>query len=232
MALLPCREIVDCERYPLDRQDSAGLERIVGTVRESLAADGCAVLPGFLSDAGLFRQRVAVYPKHSLRVVGTGYRAVATPDAEQPRWGIRTRGYTGRLVVSETRPGQIIGPPWSGKVLRDELAAVNQKDVSDEHRMLISSTAEARHPQAVADREDFRTEAGAIELRRCLGLANPDDGFAVLIGCLERQNRVWVLPVDRRQCSRDLDDVASVKVHVGRMMGAGGHGYGAGSNQE
>ncbi len=48
-----CSELIDRQRYPLDEENSPQLEGTVRVVREALAADGCAVLPGFLSEGGL-----------------------------------------------------------------------------------------------------------------------------------------------------------------------------------
>jgi hypothetical protein len=44
--------LIDLDRYPVD-QDTETLERAVAQAREQLARDGCAVLKGFLSPAGI-----------------------------------------------------------------------------------------------------------------------------------------------------------------------------------
>ena len=42
-------EIVDLERYPIDRPQSRELQHVVRAVHKSLAANGCADLDGFVS---------------------------------------------------------------------------------------------------------------------------------------------------------------------------------------
>ena len=46
------RQIIDHERYPID-VEGALRSRVIERVRAGLDLDGCAVLPGFLSDSGL-----------------------------------------------------------------------------------------------------------------------------------------------------------------------------------
>ena len=53
MSTLSCPQLIDCQRYPLDQQDSPQLARTIADVQAALAQDGCAVLPGFLSEHGL-----------------------------------------------------------------------------------------------------------------------------------------------------------------------------------
>ena len=44
--------LIDLSRYPID-QPGRALDRVVSQVRAELAEDGCAVLPGFLTEAGI-----------------------------------------------------------------------------------------------------------------------------------------------------------------------------------
>lgn len=46
-------DIINHASYPIDDLDSASRQATITTIREQLAADGCAVLPGFLSQPGL-----------------------------------------------------------------------------------------------------------------------------------------------------------------------------------
>lgn len=50
---LEYRDIIDAERYPIDRPEDPGRQAVVDQVRAELADDGCAVLRGFFSPAGL-----------------------------------------------------------------------------------------------------------------------------------------------------------------------------------
>lgn len=50
-------DLVDLERYPLDAPDSPRFATMVETLRASLAAEGCALLPAFLSPEGLAAAR-------------------------------------------------------------------------------------------------------------------------------------------------------------------------------
>lgn len=80
-------EIVDLERYPIDRPESPDLQAVVDHAREQLALDGCAVLDGFVKAAVVTRmaaesnalsprtkakeQRVTVYPPFRIPEDGT-----------------------------------------------------------------------------------------------------------------------------------------------------------------
>ncbi len=46
-------DVINHAHYPIDQLESGARQAIVEQVREQLAADGCAVIPGFLSKAGL-----------------------------------------------------------------------------------------------------------------------------------------------------------------------------------
>lgn len=46
-------DLVDLGRYPIDRPDSPAFERLIMDLRRELDVDGCAVLPGFVHQAGL-----------------------------------------------------------------------------------------------------------------------------------------------------------------------------------
>lgn len=48
-----CRSLIDHQRYPVDQPDDPSRRKVVDQVRASLAGDGCAVIPGFLSRPGL-----------------------------------------------------------------------------------------------------------------------------------------------------------------------------------
>ncbi len=50
---LDYREIIDYDRYPIDRVDDERYQATIGQVRAELAADGCAVLRSFFSEPGL-----------------------------------------------------------------------------------------------------------------------------------------------------------------------------------
>lgn len=53
--MTPLRNLVDLDRYPIDRTGTPALDRLIGEVRGALDEDGCAVLPGFVHAAGLAR---------------------------------------------------------------------------------------------------------------------------------------------------------------------------------
>ena len=53
MPSLACHEIIDHARYPIDQPDDPRYAAVVAGVRASLADDGCAVIRGFFSAAGL-----------------------------------------------------------------------------------------------------------------------------------------------------------------------------------
>ena len=44
---LDYRDLIDLDRYPLDRPGAA-LDAVVSAARDALGRDGCVVLPGFL----------------------------------------------------------------------------------------------------------------------------------------------------------------------------------------
>ena len=45
--------LVDLGRYPIDCPDSRAYDRMIEDLRRELDHDGCAVLPGFVHEAGL-----------------------------------------------------------------------------------------------------------------------------------------------------------------------------------
>ena len=53
MAEIPCMEVIDREHYPIDKPDSPVRAAVIASTRESLRQDGCAVIRGFFSSAGL-----------------------------------------------------------------------------------------------------------------------------------------------------------------------------------
>lgn len=53
MSQITCNELIDCDRYPIADIDSPARDSVVATTRAALQADGCAVIPGFFSAAGL-----------------------------------------------------------------------------------------------------------------------------------------------------------------------------------
>ncbi len=60
------QELVDLGRYPIDRPDSTAYRQLIGDLRRDLEHDGCAVLPGFVHEAGLeqlLAEADAVAPK-------------------------------------------------------------------------------------------------------------------------------------------------------------------------
>ncbi len=52
-APLICGDIINHERYPIDRADDPHRRTAVEQVRAELATDGCAVIRDFFSEAGL-----------------------------------------------------------------------------------------------------------------------------------------------------------------------------------
>lgn len=48
-------DLVDLGRYPIDRPGSSAYDRLIADLQRDLAADGCAVLPGFVHEAGIAR---------------------------------------------------------------------------------------------------------------------------------------------------------------------------------
>ena len=46
-------DLVDLDRYPIDRPGHPLTRDVIARVQQDLAADGCALMPGFLSTAGL-----------------------------------------------------------------------------------------------------------------------------------------------------------------------------------
>ncbi len=47
------QDVVDLGRYPIDRPDSTAYVRLIDDLRRELDEDGCAVLPGFVHEAGI-----------------------------------------------------------------------------------------------------------------------------------------------------------------------------------
>ena len=63
-------DIVDLERYPIDRQHSPAYDSLVAAARDTLAVDGCLVLDGFLPAPALERARAelaAIAPSAEIR---------------------------------------------------------------------------------------------------------------------------------------------------------------------
>ncbi|MGV6803756.1 MAG: HalD/BesD family halogenase [Ruegeria sp.] len=80
-------DLVDLGRYPIDRRDSPAYERLIGDIRREMDQDGCAVLPGFVHEAGLqqlLKEADAVAPKAHRSFNRTN--AYFTKD--DPRFGI------------------------------------------------------------------------------------------------------------------------------------------------
>ena len=50
---LACNEVINHAAYPIDEADNPARQLVIDQVRRELAADGCAVLRGFFSEAGL-----------------------------------------------------------------------------------------------------------------------------------------------------------------------------------
>jgi hypothetical protein len=50
---LACNEVIDHAAYPIDEADNPARKQVIEQVRRELAADGCAVLRNFFSEAGL-----------------------------------------------------------------------------------------------------------------------------------------------------------------------------------
>ncbi|NOC90962.1 hypothetical protein [Ruegeria sp. HKCCD6604] len=60
------QDLVDLGRYPIDRPDSPAYDRLIEDLRRELEQDGCAVLPGFVHEAGvklLVQEAEGVAPK-------------------------------------------------------------------------------------------------------------------------------------------------------------------------
>lgn len=59
-------DLVDLGRYPIDCRGSRGYDRMIEDLRRELARDGCAVMPGFVHEAGLrqlLQEAEAVAPR-------------------------------------------------------------------------------------------------------------------------------------------------------------------------
>ncbi|MBN9737071.1 hypothetical protein Ae168Ps1_2978 [Pseudonocardia sp. Ae168_Ps1] len=90
LAVPQALEPVDLDRYPLHEPGSDGWDAAVRTARDHLAADGCAVLPGFVRAAWRDRLRregeeIAPRAHHESQVVNV-YNTEPDPDlpAEHP----------------------------------------------------------------------------------------------------------------------------------------------------
>ncbi|NOD83100.1 hypothetical protein [Ruegeria sp. HKCCD6119] len=60
------QDLVDLGRYPIDRPDSPAYDQLIEDLRRELEQDGCAVLPGFVHEAGvklLVQEAEGVAPK-------------------------------------------------------------------------------------------------------------------------------------------------------------------------
>ena len=53
MRQIACKELVNQQLYPIDQPGNPKLAETISTIRASLGTDGCAVIPNFLSEAGL-----------------------------------------------------------------------------------------------------------------------------------------------------------------------------------
>ncbi len=80
-------DLVDLGRYPIDRPDSAGYQRLIADIRRELDADGCAVLPGFVHDGGL-AQLLAEAEAVAPRAHRSFNRTNAYFTRDDPRFGI------------------------------------------------------------------------------------------------------------------------------------------------
>nr|WP_321252416.1 hypothetical protein [uncultured Ruegeria sp.] len=81
------QDLVDLGRYPIDRPDSRAYDQMIADLRRDLDRDGCAVLPGFVHQAGLdllVREADAVAPQAHRSFNRTN--AYFTKD--DPRFGI------------------------------------------------------------------------------------------------------------------------------------------------
>ncbi len=92
-ATLPVRELLDLDRYPVDRPGDPRLAEVVAQGRAELTATGMAVLPGFVRPeavADVCRRVHAMEPlAHRQDVLGTPY--LAPPDPALPDTHPRNR---------------------------------------------------------------------------------------------------------------------------------------------
>lgn len=100
-------DLVDLDRYPLDRPESPRLAEAIAAVVTDLEREGCAVLPGFLTAAGLERSRAQgreIAPKAFFRKgLCNIYNSAHDPGlpADDPRrlYFERTSGFVSRDVI-------------------------------------------------------------------------------------------------------------------------------------
>lgn len=100
-------DLVDLAHYPIDRPDDPGLSDLIETVRTELAADGCCVLPGFLTPDGLAlarRQSNELAPKAFFRrLLCNLYNSAPDPSLPEgdPRtlFFERTSGFVSRDMI-------------------------------------------------------------------------------------------------------------------------------------
>ncbi len=112
MPELACQEIIDHDRYPIDRPGDPRRAAAVADVRAALADDGCAVIRGFFSPAGLAALRAEALARaprahYSARKACNVYLNDGNPDypADHPLniFIPRTNGFiTADLFGAET----------------------------------------------------------------------------------------------------------------------------------
>ncbi len=83
----PLDDVVDLDRYPLDRPDHAAYRATVDAARQGLAVDGCAVIDGLIGERGLtVIGREITERKHrthySTEVINPYFHT--TPDPDRP----------------------------------------------------------------------------------------------------------------------------------------------------
>ena len=104
------RDLVDLERYPLFR--TGARERIVAEARASMAAEGSAVLPGFIRDHGIaaiLSEALALAPAAHRRNDMLGAYPESVPDTPDSTHPVRRRS-TYRMGVVATDQIDADGP--------------------------------------------------------------------------------------------------------------------------
>lgn len=100
-------DLVDLDRYPIDRPDSPALADLIAAVRADLEREGCAVLPNFLTAEGLEKTRAdgrGLAPKAFFQEMMCNiYNSADDPSlpADDPRrlYFERSSGFVSRDVI-------------------------------------------------------------------------------------------------------------------------------------
>lgn len=100
-------DLVDLDRYPIDRPESRRMSELVATVTAALECQGCAVLPRFLTPAGLEKSRAegremapkAFFQTLMCNIYNTAHDPALPADDPRNLYFERSSGFVTRDVI-------------------------------------------------------------------------------------------------------------------------------------